>query len=227
MFKALFIATLLLANVSVYAQEVDDSQIIASVEVSRVDTVDALIDIPAVPGNPLDEIAMYLDGLIAIGKKIRPIIDAGRPVINTTGIIPSLSVIPKIEGSDAKTAFYDMANWSAPKAASYRVSYKNKFGSEVVGFTYTVYFQFNGDHNGKGKYITNLKVQASEVYAAWGFNFNATSELIGIANVGAKEAPVGSAIIQISYVAKGLINEVRNAQSFYVDGLGVMKLLQN
>jgi hypothetical protein len=226
MFKALFIATLMLLNVSTYAQEVDESQVIASVEVSRVETV-PLIEVPAVPGNPIDEIAMYLDGLIAIGKKIWPIIDAGRPVINTTGIIPSLSVIPKIEGADPKAAFYDMANWSAPKAESYRVSYKNKFGSEVIGFTYTVYFQFNGDYNGKGKYITNLKVQASEVYAAWGFNFSATSELIGIANVGSKEDPTASAIIQISYIAKGLINEVRNAQSFYVDGQGTMRLLKN
>lgn len=226
MFKALFIATLLLLNVSSYAQEVDESQVIASVEVSHVEPV-SVVELPAVPGNPIDEIAMYLDGLIAIGKKIWPIIDAGRPVINTSGIIPSITVIPKIEGEDPKGAFYEMANWSVPKVESYRVSYKNKFGSEVIGFTYTVYFQFNGDYNGKGKYITNLKVQASEVYAAWGFNFNATSELIGIANVGSKEEPTASAIIQISYIAKGLINEMRNAQSFYVDGQGAMRLLKN
>lgn len=226
MFKALFIATLLLSNVSLYAQEVDESQVIASVDVSRVET-NPSVELPAIPGNPLDEIAMYLDGLIAIGKKIWPIIDAGRPVINTTGLVPSITVIPKIEGADPKAAFYEMANWSAPKAESYRVSYKNKFGSEVIGFTYTVYFQFNGDYNGKGKYITNLKVQASEVYAAWGFNFNAVSELIGLANVGTKDEPVASAIIQISYTAKGLINEMRNSQSFYVNGQGVMSILKN
>lgn len=226
MLKSFLIATLLLLNVSTYAQEVDESQIITNVEISNVAIV-PLIELPAIPGNPLDEIAMYLDGLIAIGKKIWPIIDAGRPVINTTGIIPSISILPKLEGTEPSGAFFEMANWSAPKAESYRVSYKNKFGSEVIGFTYTVYFQFEGDHNGIGKYITNLKVQASEVYAAWGFNFNATSELIGIANVGSKEDPIASAIIQISYTAKGLINEMRNSQSFYVDGQGEMKLLKN
>ena len=226
MLKVLFIATAILSTVASYAQEMDESQFIASVEVSRVET-QPLIELPAIPGNPLDEIAMYLDGLLAIGKKIWPIIDAGRPVINTTGIIPSLSILPKIEGTDPKTAFYEMANWSPPAAASYRVSYKNKFGSEVIAFTYTVYFQFNGDYNGKGKYITNLKVQASGVYAAWGFNFNAVSELTGIANVGSLENPVASAIIEISYTAKGLINEMRNAQSFYVDGKGEMRILNN
>lgn len=226
MVKVFLIATVMLSAVASYAQEIDESQIIESVEISRVET-QPLIELPAIPGNPIDEIAMYLDGLLAIGKKIWPIIDAGRPVINTTGIIPSLSILPKIEGTDPKTAFYEMANWSAPKAASYRVSYKNKFGSEVIAFTYTVYFQFNGDHNGKGKYITNLKVQASGVYAAWGFNFNAVSELTGIANVGSLENPVASAIIEISYTAKGLINEMRNAQSFYVDGNGEMRILNN
>lgn len=226
MFKALFIATLLLSNASVYSQDIDQSLLISSVKVTRIKTI-PLIESSAVPGNPIDEIAMYIDGLIAIGKKIWPIIDAGRPVINTTGILPSISVLPYIEGTDPKTAFYEMANWSDPKVASYHVSYKNGFGKEVVGFDYTVYFQFNGDLNGKGKYITNLKVQASQVSAAWGFTFDASTELVGIANTGPKDQPVASATIQIAYKVRGLVNEMRNWQTFYVKGNGEIKTLQN
>ncbi len=227
MFKSFFIASFLLLSTVSFAQEVDPALVISSVEVHEVETPDdkATVELPKVPTNPIDEVAMYLDGLIAIGKKIWPIIEAGRPVITTNGLIPSLSVLPHIEGSAAKTELYQMANWSAPKAVSYRVSYKNLYGSEVIGFTYTVFFQYNGSYKGNGKYITSLKVQASQVYAAWGFNFDATSELVNVANVGSEENPVASAIIQISYKAKGLLNEMRNSESFYVDGAGTMQLL--
>lgn len=225
MFKALFIATLVLSSVSVNSQEVDQSQIIASVEVTQIELDQPLIDRATIPGNPIDEVAMYVDGLIAIGKKIWTIVDAGRPVINTSGMAPSISVLPKLEGTDPNTAFYEMANWSVPKSKSYRVSYKNGFKKEIVGFNYTVFFQHSGDYNGNGKYITNLKVQASQVYAAWGFNFDAKSELVGLANVGSRENPVASAIVEVSYKVKGLVNEVRNWQTFYVDGNGEIKTI--
>ena len=233
MFKSLFITMLLVSSLPSFAQDSDAALVIASVEVRQVANPDfildekAVVELPKAPTNPVDEIAMYLDGLIAIGKKIWPIVEAGRPVITTTGLVPSLSVLPHIEGNGARTELYKMAGWSLPKVVSYRVSYKNLFNSEVIGFTYSVFFQYGGSYEGNGKYLTSLKVQASKVYAAWGFNFDAKSELINVANVGTIENPVASAIIQISYAAKGKLNESRNAQSFYVDGNGVMQLLNN
>ncbi len=235
MFKSLFIAMLLVSSVPSFSEEVDPALVITSVEVRQVATPPstlsnlleekATVELPKIPTNPVDEIAMYVDGLIALGKKIWPIIEAGRPVITTNGLIPALSVLPHLEGDTTRAAMHQMAGWSAPKAISYRISYKNYYNSEVIGFTYTVFFQYAGSYKGVGKYITSLKVQASQVYAAWGFNFDANSELVSVANIGTEEAPVASAIIQISYKAKGLLNEVRNSQSFYVDGNGTMQPL--
>jgi len=89
-----------------------------------------------------------------------------------------------------------------------------------VGFTYTIFFQHSGSYNGKGKYVTNLKVQASDIYSMWGSNLTASSELIGISNVGTLDAPVASGIIQVSYTAQGIVNQNVGAKSFYVDGNG-------
>jgi hypothetical protein len=75
--------------------------------------------------------------------------------------------------------------------------------------------------------VTSLKVEASEIYTSWGFNLDATSEMINISNVGTKEAPIGSGIIQVSYKVKGYLNEIRSAQSFFVDGEGNIQLLNN
>lgn len=224
MLKSLFIACLALSSVPAFSQDLDATSVVTSVEITRMDDR-AVVELPKLPLNPVDEVAMYIDSIIAIGKKVWPIIEAGRPVINTTGVASSLSILPRIEGT--RSELHSMANWSAPKVVSYRVSYKNYFGSEVIGFTYTVFFQYNGSLQGKGKYITSLKAQASNISAAWGFDFDVTSELISVANVGTDADPVASAILQVAYKARGLLNEQQSVHSFYVDGNGTMQSLNN
>jgi len=134
-------------------------------------------------------------------------------------------VIPNTQLAGA--ALYQMENWSMPRVKRYRASYKNKLGSEVVAFTYTVYFQYNGSFSGAGKYLTSMKVEASEIYCSWGFSFDATSELVNIANVGSKDQPIASGIVQVAYTVKSILSEVRSAQSFYMDGEGNIQLLNN
>lgn len=230
MFKTLFITALLMSSSLTFAEDLkeqfDPALMLSHVEVTPISTSDkTAVTLPGIGGN-ISEIAMIVDGLLAIGKKIWPIIDANRPVINTTGLVPAISVIPQFDKDARNVELHQMAGWSMPKVASYRISYKNLYGGELLGFTYTIFFQHNGSHNGNGKYLTSLKVQASEVSAAWSINFDAVSELINVANVGSSMDPVASAIIQVSYKVRGLFNEMRNAQSFYVDGNGQIKLLQ-
>ena len=227
MLKSLLIAALMLTSSHTFANaEVayDPALVIDHMEVTPLANEKNAVTLPAI-GTGLGEIAMVLDGLLAIGKKVWPIIDANRPVINTTGLAPALSVLPQFDANARNVELYQMAGWSMPKAASYRVSYKNVYGGELVGFTYTVYFQHNGSLNNVGKYLTSVTVQASQVSAALTMNFDAQSELVNVANVGSNVEPVASAIIRISYKVRGLFNEMRDAQSFYVDGLGNLKLL--
>jgi hypothetical protein len=198
---------------------------IKSVEVREVPnpfTDKGIVELPKAPTNPIDEISIMIDGLIAIGKKIWPIIDAGRPVINNK-LAPAVSILPALQSE--RGVLTEMSGWSIPKAQSFRVSYKNYFGMEVVGFTYTIMFQYNGSLKGVGKYITSLKIMASNIYTAWGFDFDANSELIGISNVGTDENPVASGIIGVSYAVRGKLNEARNADSLYVDGYGRLQVL--
>ena len=234
MLKSLMIAVTLLTSTLAHAndnvtREFDPAYMISHVEVTPLETAEKgnTVTLPSAPGAGigLGEVAMIIDGLLAIGKKVWPIIDANRPVITTTGLAPALSVLPQFDVNARNVELHQMAGWSHPKAASYRVSYKNIYGGELVGFTYTVYFQFNGSHNGVGKYLTSVTVQASQVSAAWSMNFDAQSELVSVANVGTSMEPVASAIIRISYKVRSLFNEMRDAQSFYVDGLGNLKLL--
>ena len=225
MLKTFLLLSLMLSTLPVFSQEMDPTLTISHVEVTELSTSNLTVPLPNVPTNPIQEVAMYIDGIIAIGKKIWPIIEAGKPVINVGGMGPMISVLPSVEGKVVSVPMGSMANWSVPRVGSYRVSFKNFYNMEVIGFTYTIYFQHDGTFQEKGKYITNLKIQASEVSAAWGFDFDASSELIGVANVGTTVDPVASAIMRITYMTKGL-NSKRYEQSFYVDGAGTLKIIQ-
>ncbi len=224
----MFLLMGLLSNVQAELISVknDPALKIQSFDVTEIESGMPLLDAPPTPKNPIDEVAIIIDSLIALGKKIWPIVNAGRPVI-TNKLIPPISVLPNLNLQGEHPTLEQMENWSIPKAKSFRVSFKNKFNKEVVGFTYTIYFQYDGSYNGVGKYVTNLKVQASEIFVNWGFNFDAVSELVGISNVGSKVYPIASAVIQVSYSVKGPMNESRAAQSFYVDGSGNIQVLNN
>lgn len=199
---------------------------IGSVEVTPLEEFDkGTVELPT-PGTvagDLNEISIIIDSILAIGKKIWPIIEAGRPVISDK-LAPPVSIVPHLQDANAGV-LYEMENWSIPKSMSVRVSYKNLLGMEVVGFTYTVLFQYNGSYNNVGQYVTGLAVVASDIYTAWGFNFDANSELISIANVGTKYSPVASGNIKVSYKVTGKLNEARTASVIYVDGSGRIQLI--
>jgi hypothetical protein len=223
MFKTLLTTIILMVSFQNFASaetQDDQSLFIASVKVEEVSTPAGLDSEMLVLGDPagaINEISIIIDGLLGIGKKIWPIIEAGRPVV-TTNFVPAISIIPNVDGKNV--VLNDMANWSIPKVKSFRVSFQNTFGMNVVAFTYTVLFQYGGTYKDLGKYVTTLKVIPSDIYTSWGFNFDATSELTGISNVGSTTAPVASGVIQVGYKVKGFLNEVGSAQSFYVDGNG-------
>jgi hypothetical protein len=228
MFKKLGVAILLMTSISTFSAEPitnSSDMLIKSVSVEEVSTPSTVImdEVSSFdPVGSLNEISLILDGLLGIGKKIWPIIEGGKPVV-TTNLAPAVSIIPNIDGKNV--VLNDMANWSIPKVKSYRVAFQNYWGNDVVAFTYTVIFQHGGSYNSVGKYVTTLKVIPSDIYTSWGFNFNATSELVGISNVGSKTSPVASGVVQVSYKVTSVLNEVSRAQSFYIDGNGNINVL--
>jgi len=212
--------TLLVCSLFVFnafASNVDPYFEISEVSVKEVESTSVELIETANDKNEIKDIIAIIDDLVALGKKVWPLIEANKPVINTD-MSKQFSVIPHIEGQSVE--FYEMENWSFPKAKSYRVEYKNGYGMVVVGFTYTVQFQYGGQYNGVGRYLSGIRVAASAVEVMWGYNFNAKSEMLNIANLGSRDFPVSGATVQISYVVKNVLKEMRNKQSFYVSGRG-------
>lgn len=165
----------------------------------------------------LGDIIASLDKLIAFGTKVWEIIKKGKPVVNVDMGKP-ISILPQTE--DPNAAFFQMENWSAPKARKYRIEYKNLLGMVVIGFDYTVQFQYNGQFDGVGKYVTGLQVTASNVAVSWGFQFDASTELMSISNRGRLDDPIAGGTLQINYRASSALRDISSAETFHVTGTG-------
>ena len=177
---------------------------------------------PATPTPPqskgfFDSVIMIVDKLVAIGEKIAPIVKAGKSVV-TNNPMSSISVLPRTDLKDY--AVYEMGGWSIPVSKHYRVTFKNGWGSEVVSFIYSVSFQYNGRANGKGQYLTGVRASAREIRTVWGFDLDASSQLIQISNVGTQENVIAGATLEMTYTVKNWTSTNTSSDSFHVTGDG-------
>jgi hypothetical protein len=165
----------------------------------------------------LGSFIMSLDKLWAFGTKVWKLVKEGRPVVNVSLHEP-INVIPQSE--EPQTTFYNMENWSAPIIKKYRVTFKNLLGMEVINFAYIIHFQAEGSFKGKGAYLTGLSVSPSDVSVAWGYKFDALSELVTISNRGTAENPTAGVTMEVSYKAETVLKEISSAEIFHITGKG-------
>lgn len=192
---------------------------ISEITIEEIESIDNYV-IDRADKAGLGDIAMIIDQLIALGKKIWPIIENGKPVLNTD-FMNYISVIPYIsEENDHSATFYAMEGWSIPKAKSFKVNFKNLFGMSVISFEYTVLFQYSGKFNGEGNYLTGVTVAPHNIVVGWGFQFDASSSLMMISNHGSMKSPISGATLQIDYKAESITRLIESHEKFHVTGTG-------
>lgn len=169
------------------------------------------------PTGFFDGVIMVVDKLIAIGQKIMPTIEKGRAVV-TNNPMSAVSVLPRLDTKDP--VVHDMGGWSLPSTKHYKISYTNGFNSEVVSFVYSITYQYGGTYGGNGKYLTGIRASARQINIAWGFDLDASSQLIQISNVGSASNVIAGATIEISYTVKNWTRTITNNVSFFVAGNG-------
>jgi len=171
------------------------------------------------PIAAVDMIDVIVDKIINIGKKIWAIVEAGRPVVNI-----------KVDTANALPAgvkcWDELEGWGAPASKVYQVSYKNGFGVSVVSYAFRVSFISGGSYKGQGKYITLATFQPSDIYVAWGFNLDATGTVPMVFNQGSKMDPIAGMQLNMDWKVTSPLTEIRQAESFFVNGQGEFKKLQ-
>ena len=164
-----------------------------------------------------DSVIMVVDKLIAVGQKILPAIKEGRAVV-TNNSMAAVSVLPRSVAQDP--VLHDMGGWSIPVTKHYKISYENGLGSEVISFVYSVSFQYGGSVDGKGKYLAGIRASARNITISWGFDLDASSQLIQISNVGTQKDVIAGATLEMTYTVKNWTKTITNSVSFHVTGDG-------
>ena len=172
---------------------------------------------PVQPTGVVGGIIAILDQLIAIGAKIVPTIDKGRAVVSNNPM-SAVSVLPRLDAKDP--VVHDMGNWSIPVNKHYRISYENGFGVEVISFVYSISFQHSGTYDNKGHYLAGIRMSARDISVTWGFDLDASSQLIQISNVGTADNVIAGATVEINYTVKNWTRTISAAKSFHVTGDG-------
>jgi len=157
------------------------------------------------PRGAVESIIMVIDKLIAIGQKIMPTIKEGRAVV-TNNPMASVSVLPRTDAKDP--VVHDMGGWTIPVSKHYKIVYNNGLGMEVVSFVYSITYQYNGSMDGKGKYLAGIRASARNIVISWGFDLDASSQLLQISNVGTQQNVVAGATIEMSYTVKNFTRTI-------------------
>lgn len=114
----------------------------------------------------------------------------------------------------------ELASWKGPRYETYEALYENMVGYDLARMVYRVYFSFGGAYKGKGRYLTNVAVEALEVEAAIGYKFNATARTYPPMNVGTDKDPQAAMQLTVSWSLDGPTDYEEGSASFLVRGDG-------
>ncbi len=165
----------------------------------------------------LGEIIMVTKELIALGKLIYPIVEAGKPVV-TINSVP-VEVLPRDEKGEAITAM-QLNGWQNPKVARYKVKVKNYLGVVPASIEFLMIFTYGGSYNGAGKYITGAQIKPIDVMVKWGYKLDAEFKVQTIMNQGTQDNPVAGAVLMIDYNIKTIMQEMNSSKLFHINGNG-------
>ena len=164
---------------------------------------------------------MVARDLIAFGKEIYKIIEAGKPVVNIGEVTP-VSVLPRGENGTQVDTF-DLEGWKMPKSKKFKVVAKNGFGMSMVSFEFMLLFTYGGQYNGKGAYLTGAEITATDVQVGWGYNLDANFKVQSMTNQGTRQNPIAAAVLQITYKMKTLVKETQSTKKFMINGNGFIR----
>jgi hypothetical protein len=154
-----------------------------------------------------------LEEIMTVGEKVWQIVKDGAPSLEFTA--NSASAIPGEAGCP-----FNLAGWSVPYSKTYRITYTNFYGMNVVDFTYKVIYSYGGSFKGKGAYLTNVSVHPGDIHVMWGHNFNAIVSIADALNTGTETDPVAGMQVTVEWNVENILNKFKSQRSYFVDGLG-------
>ncbi len=160
-----------------------------------------------------------IGSVISIGTQIWKIVEAGKPSAHI--VSNSVSALPKENPN-----WSQMTGWQGPLIKAYHMEAVNKMGIKVVSMDYKIMAYYGGKFQGKGQYLANLTMVTDNVSVAWGYDLQATAELMDLVNTTDEENPVPGCTLQMKWRTDTVLQHREGTHAVFVKGDGSVKDLQ-
>lgn len=165
-------------------------------------------------------VIMMTKELIALGKQIYAIVEAGKPVVKIES--SPIHVLPRSNGSVSTDAMA-LQGWSMPTTKKYRYAVKNYLNAKPVNIEFMLIFSHGGNQDGKGAYISGAQVKPTLVDVKWGYKVDVSYKLQSIINQGSALDPVAGAILMFDFNIKTVLQDKSVSKTFFINGNGDVK----
>jgi hypothetical protein len=119
-----------------------------------------------------------------------------------------------------------LTRWKNPDSQTFKVTFKNGYGTEVVSFEYRIIYLHSGEVNGKGKYIGYATAVPANIRVLFGFNLNVNTVVPTVYNTGTSSNPVAGMQMDLKWQLSTIASENRGAVSYVIEGNGGFKRLK-
>lgn len=161
-----------------------------------------------------NQVIDLLNNIINIAKKVWQIVDDSKPVSNVNSLyataLPYNMKASQLQG------------WSKPRSYRYSFYCKNLYGIKTVEVTYRVSFQYGGNYNGKGRYLTGVTVIPENVDTMVGYSFymNASVPDSTVVNMGTHDNPVAALRLVLQWRISTIIKDSQSTAVYFIAGDG-------
>lgn len=152
--------------------------------------------------------------IVQIGKAVWQIIEDNQPSVNATedwaGAIP--------DGLNG--AWTKLQDWKSYVSKPFKFEFKNFLGMKLTEYEWTFKFDYNGNVNGTGLYVTNLGAATTEVYAYLSEHVDVSCKALTPINSGTTASPVASMDYIITMISHGDFEKTQVGCHVTVTGAG-------
>lgn len=159
------------------------------------------------------------DEITRIGRELWKIVVDNQPEVNAR--FQSASALPR-----GVTCWDVMDTWAAPSAKTFQVSMKNGWGVEVINFVYRIVYTYGGSYQGRGQYLSSVKVIPANLNVAWGFKINVNASIPQVFNGGTAADPIANMEVVVDWTVRNPITFIQRSSVYHVSGDGAFRIVE-
>lgn len=151
-----------------------------------------------------------IERIVAIGEKVYQVVRDNRATQNVN--TRSASALPQ------GTTVEQMSNCTEPQYRSFALAARNLFRVETVRLEYTLVYQYACQANGRGRYLTNVRVHPTHIKVLWGYTLNFSVDDMIATNLGSGQDPIANMAVYTTATISTLLKTGSSGKIFSIRG---------